>query len=101
MAKKGLRYCEFYGAVDFLKKKIPPPHPICVQRVLLKEDHGRCHFNGDRFTIVVDRRLSEEMAIETLLHEWAHAISWNSYKPHGPKWGRAYSRVYRTYLGVD
>jgi len=35
-------------------------------------------------------------AIETLIHEYAHAAAWGRDRdPHGPEWGKAYSRCYR------
>jgi len=57
------------------------------------------------------------MAVETLLHEWAHAVAWNftldamtqlpdvdrdlfEAEAHGEAWGCAYARVWRTYLKV-
>lgn len=39
------------------------------------------------------------MAIDTLLHEWAHALAWNRKKDyHWYGWGIAFSKVYRIYL---
>jgi predicted SprT family Zn-dependent metalloprotease len=37
-------------------------------------------------------------AMETLCHEWAHALAWTSNvssKDHDAAWGKAYARVYR------
>jgi len=98
MARKRNRYQQFYDAVDFLKENIPAPHPVCVQRLSMKEDHGRCYYKKKRFIIIVNKNLSLEMSIETLLHEWAHTLAWDDHKEHGFKWGRAFSRVYRTFI---
>jgi hypothetical protein len=38
-------------------------------------------------------------AVDTLIHELAHAVAWDKDDiDHGPKWGVAYSKVYRLYL---
>jgi Zn-dependent peptidase ImmA (M78 family) len=78
---------------------------------------GQCIRRPKRFVVRLNSRMSEEMAIETLLHEWAHALAWNysldrlaenpEIEPaefdrasHDEAWGCAYSRVWRAYLDV-
>jgi hypothetical protein len=60
--------------------------------------------------------MDEPMAVETLCHEWAHALAWNysldrlaqdpnvdrdlfEAAAHDEAWGCAYSRVWRVYSG--
>jgi hypothetical protein len=63
------------------------------------------------FVIRLSDELEEEGAVDSLIHEWAHALAWNlehdrlakstrmtrehfDVATHGPDWGVAYSRVY-------
>jgi hypothetical protein len=78
---------------------------------------GECIRRRYRFVVRLNRNLAQEQAIETLLHEWAHALAWNysldklTREPgvspevfdaasHDEAWGCAYSRVWRVYSGV-
>jgi len=109
---------KFYKVSKFLKNKLNLEHPIYVRRVKMpKEDFGDCCFYPDdkKFVIRIERNLGYYMAIEVLLHEFAHAVAWDKYdercnfkvstdssdeqkRLHGPDWGRAYSKVYRHFL---
>lgn len=71
---------------------------------------GDCTLEPSRFPIRVSSRLPVEFAIEVLIHEWAHALSWPRgqnrctyrWQPmairgpidHDAAWGRAYAKVY-------
>jgi hypothetical protein len=41
--------------------------------------------------------MSEYAAIDTVIHELGHVLSWQSRCVHGKKWGLAYGKVYRIY----
>ncbi len=75
---------------------------------------GTCHRSDDRFVIRLATWLDQEQAIETLLHEWAHALAWShsldrivespdvtqaefELLSHDGTWGLAYSRVWQAY----
>jgi Zn-dependent peptidase ImmA (M78 family) len=61
---------------------------------------GDCQFKSDRFLIRINRKLPEHEAIDTVLHEYAHVIAWKKcqYDDHCDEWGKAYSRIYRSFL---
>ncbi len=40
------------------------------------------------------RKVRDEELVETLMHEWAHAMTMASETPHSPEWGVAFARVY-------
>lgn len=48
------------------------------------------------------RRLHRSELIESLVHEWAHCLTWTSdqstLEDHGPAWGVAYAACYRTVI---
>ena len=75
--------------------------PVRVRRVKVPNDRfGDCGICDDHYIIRICKDLKEEQAIEILIHEWAHAISWNkcTSDDHCNEWGKAYSRVYRVFL---
>jgi hypothetical protein len=62
----------------------------------------RCDGTIERFVIKVDKSMTIEAAIETLLHEWAHAMDKEAngipLEPHRNSWGECYARVWRVYV---
>ena len=105
------RYRLFNQIVGLLHELLPARLSIDVY---LSAGDGRrlgdCTLEPSRFRICVSSRLPEEFAIEGLIHEWAHALSWPrgqsrwSYRwqpitirgpiDHGADWGQAYAKVY-------
>jgi hypothetical protein len=94
--------------VALLKEKCPPAYPVDVRRVKLDGFDGECTLHNKRFYIRINKDLSENSAIDCVLHEWAHARAWNhlhdaldeeqfAQRSHDASWGVAYSEVYRTY----
>ena len=100
-----------------LRKHCPAAMPVVVRTSWLSSDTlGRCARRKSRFVIALNANMNEHDAVETLIHEWAHALSWNlvldrlsrqdSVDPHDfqeashdEAWGCAYSRVWRVYIG--
>lgn len=91
---------QFRKSIIFLKKTFPTNLPVKVRRVHLKNElDGECVKYKDFFSIKVQKDLEEHQAIEVLLHEFAHVLSWDETKDfHSKKWGEEYARVYRSYL---
>ena len=93
-----------------LRKECPIEAPI---RVVTK-DLGKAKLCGcciaylrpsgkiERFVIEIDKAMSIAMAIDTLLHEWAHALDKEAngipMEPHRNSWGECYARVWRVYV---
>lgn len=104
------KYADYKDVVRILRKHCPLAYQISVRRVAM----GKC-LDGDcvkyrkKFFIRINKDLSEDTAIDTLLHEWAHARAWNHLLDnldsqdkfddfsHDASWGVAYSEVYRLY----
>jgi hypothetical protein len=87
--------------VRLLKEKCPADMPVKVRRVKVPDDRfGDCGQMDDHYIIRICRNLKEEQAIDILIHEWAHAISWEkcNSEDHCNEWGKAYSRVYRIFV---
>lgn len=96
-----------------LRKKIPPALPVSVRFCPLPDTIlGQCGRTAARFVIRLNSNMNQYQSIDVLLHEWAHAISWNfsldklSKKndpavkaafetvSHDATWGVAYARVW-------
>jgi len=111
---------KFDKALRLLRDKLPISVPV---RVRTKEElvceesgedlFGQCmaHFNRrkrvTRFTIDIVRGLEVETAVDTLLHEWAHAIDQmengdaKDGDAHRDSWGAAYAKVWRVFTDED
>jgi hypothetical protein len=104
-------YRLFHQIVGLLHELLPARLPIDVCLGIGDgRRYGECTLEPSRFRIRVSHRLPEEFAIEVLIHEWAHALSWPrgqhrcSYRwqpiairgpiDHDAAWGRAYAKVY-------
>jgi hypothetical protein len=97
---------EFAEWVEHLRHVCPPPPrtKVEVRRVETEVLNG---FPGDtdkkreKFTILIDKALSNMETQWTLIHEWAHMMDWRPYRPlshdHGPTWGVHYSEVYQAF----
>jgi hypothetical protein len=111
----GCRSDWFRKSLARLRLLLPPAYPVVVHaRATTQNNHdGTCTLHNGRFYIHIDKYLSDEAATDVLLHEWAHALSWDDALEraakseisdaefqrlaHGRKWGIAYSRVYIAY----
>ena len=100
-----------------LRRHCPAAMPVVVRTSWLSSDTlGRCSRRKSRFVIALNAAMNEHDAVETLIHEWAHALSWNlvldrlsrqaavdpedfQNASHDEAWGCAYSRVWRVYIG--
>jgi hypothetical protein len=89
----------FRRVVNLFKRKFPHCR-ASVRRVRLPEHlQGDCSCKDGVFLIRIKNSLSEDQAIDTFLHEWAHILSWNiPGDDHGAEWGKSYSKVYRIFL---
>ena len=90
-----------------LKTKFPAVAPVYVYRRDLRNECclGRTDALVDiegefiiRFRITIHWPMMWDMIELVLIHEWAHALSWQDGKgitDHGPEWGIAMSRIYQ------
>ena len=115
---KARNWPHFHGVLRGLRGLLPAAFPIIVRSARLPSDTlGCCHRTDERFVIRLADRLSQPEAVEVLLHEWAHALSWNHAldklaeapdldrdafedASHDGAWGLAYAKTWRLYSGV-
>lgn len=102
----------FDEMVRELRRRFPPGLPVraylrpiaarhdCVGYSALRYRKGR----RSHFVIVIDRHRNRGwfQISDTLAHEWAHLLDWDRPRAtgsvHGPRWGRLYARLYRTFV---
>jgi len=94
--------------IRWLRKTFVPEKPFygaCVytEQRPLKNLCGDCSNKGGWFLIRINKKSSYQVKLDTLLHEWAHALTWfeHKYEEHPNVWGEAYARIYRAWLKWD
>ena len=108
-------WLSFVATLERLREKCVTAQPVIVRTSWLPPDTlGECVRRKKRFVVRLNRSMTESQAVETLLHEWAHALAWNysldqmardpfvarelfEAASHDEAWGCAYSRVWRAW----
>jgi len=82
----------------WLRREFPTAKKVRVRQLDI-EDQGTCDFVNYHFEIKVKKQCFK-LRIDTLLHEWAHALTWfgNDSDSHGSEWGLMYAKLYRNWL---
>lgn len=102
----------FIGIVNYLKKTFPASLPIKVRRCrmpMCDKDHdvrlfGDCSKDDENFLIRINKDDEYSIQVDTLMHEWAHAVAEWDYEndeedSHSDKWGSVYAQIYRNIIG--
>lgn len=92
-------YSIFYQVCRFFRKNLNGPK-FRVRRVVLpKGIDGDCQEKPEFFLIRIEKTMPPNYAVDILIHEVAHCLSWNKEdNEHGKEWGIAYSVVYNKFL---
>ena len=105
---RGLEPVNFAAMVAKLRRDAPPLLPVRVYvRAKLDGGWGETSLilcgkgRPMSFVIAIKRSLRVTMR-DTLIHEWAHALTWAEGEhvetDHGDSWALAYGRVYRVLI---
>jgi hypothetical protein len=85
----------------WLRRNFPADYAVTVRTTPLKKHHGYTEYNG-KFQVKINRKQCLALRVETLIHEWAHVLTWfgaeTHLDDHNSEWGLAYARIYRTFL---
>ena len=85
---------------DSLKAK-HPTISVSVKRCKMPESLlGDCLRMDGYFRIRIDASRPEQVQLDALVHEFAHAIAyleWENTGQHGPEWAQAHLDCYRIY----
>jgi len=77
-----------------LRKCFPLDAPVRVSRRPAKKNHGITTFDGRAFRIYVNADQDKTGQVDTLLHEWAHALAISQAYAHGPQWSVNFAAIY-------
>ncbi len=68
----------FRRVLEGLREHCPPAFPVVVRTSRLPRGiEGYCKRRRNRFVIHLSAFLGQAAAVDTLVHEWAHAVSWS------------------------
>ena len=88
--------------IAWLRRNFPADSPVCVASAPLKGVHGCTSLKTGYYQIKINKRKSFSLRIDTLIHEWAHCITWlgaeADIEDHSSEWGLAYAKIYRTHI---
>ncbi len=91
----------WFKTIAWLRRNFLTSAIVYVESAKIK-GHGYTKPEGGYFQIRINSRKSFALRIDTLLHEWAHCMTWlgdeSDIEDHGAEWGIAYARLYRTFL---
>jgi len=104
---------KFRLILRLLRRDFPPDLPVKVRRVNKvimgsDEPHGICWLSNANkplsqryYSIRINKGDSWTQQFDTLLHEWAHCLTWhliNKETHHGDSFHRKYGVLYRHYI---
>lgn len=89
--------------IAWLRRNFPVEYSVSVKSIILKKECGYTEFGAEGgFSVNINRKQSLALRIDTLIHEWAHVLSWFSaealLEDHSGEWGLAYAKIYRTFV---
>lgn len=89
--------------IKWLRKTFPGDAPVYTRKKIIKKACGTCNRLTNYFLILINPKFPYYIKMDTILHEWAHVLSWDTCKceDHSDEWGRAYARIYRAWLKWD
>lgn len=88
-------YGSLKAAQRALAASCPLKRPVEVKVCKLKaKEAGFCDLVKGNFVIEINETLDGTARVLTLIHEWAHAMTWGVRRSHGFTWARAYRRAY-------
>jgi|7_EtaG_2_1085326.scaffolds.fasta_scaffold16780_2 hypothetical protein len=95
---------ELLSVLEILKWEIPIPTEVKLRVAFMKDAFGCVDLkektNERYFLITICKGIDSVHAKDTLLHEYAHCISWEtSEEDHGPEWGLAFAKCYTIISG--
>lgn len=89
----------FQAVVDALHAECPLPSDMFLGIKELEGVWGRTFMSGRFLVIELEARQPFQQLLDTLVHEWAHAMVWEADDAdHGPIWGVAWARAYNVGL---
>lgn len=104
IAQKWLR------TIAWLRRNFPGQHSVYIRSTPIRKYHGgrvmKIHgyaeYSKSQFNIRIESKSSFLLRIDTLIHEWAHVLTWfgaeTDIEDHSSEWGIQYAKIYRTFI---
>lgn len=92
---------EFRQIVAWLRKTFPVSSPVVVKRYPAKKNHGMTRYDGRKFYIRIDSNQETSGQLDTLLHEWSHAVAMDEAYSHKERWAQIYGLIYTAFEKAD
>jgi len=87
--------------LGWLRRNFPTQFPVTVRSVQMKDDGETSEYKGPQFIILINRNKSLAVRIDSILHEWAHVLTWfgaGHYEEHPDEFGLCWAKIYRTFI---
>jgi len=83
----------------WVRREFPVGKPVRIRQVKSDKLQGWVEYANGRFDVRI-RKQCLSLRLDTLLHEWAHLLTWfgNDDDQHGSEWGLMYAKLYRSWL---
>ena len=88
--------------IAWLRRNFPTQVFVRIRSVHNLKYQGEVLLVNKIFQLEINRKLSFDLRVDTLIHEWAHALTWfgaeTHLDDHSAEWGITYARIYRTFI---
>ena len=101
-----------HQVTNWLRSAHPAPYPADVRVIRIPQEDaintlGDCVLYRRKFMIRISPAANWVNMIDTLLHEWAHALAWprsseaHRHPDHSDEWALSYGRLFRSFHEED
>ena len=87
--------------LQHLRTKFPTRKRLVVKRVCMKDDGKTTESDRGKITVTINRDMTVQQQIDTLIHEWGHVIEFDAWEPHGKRWGEGMAKAYQEWEKWD
>lgn len=88
--------------IAWLRREFPAQYKVRVRSVKMESYDGDTSWEIAYFHIRINRNKPLSTKLDTLLHEWAHCLTWfgaDQEEDHSDEWGLWYAKIYRAFHG--
>ncbi len=96
---------KWLATLRWLRRNFPAELPVRVRSCQMKDCGDSAYSEGMKdFRVRVKASQSLSARLDTVLHEWAHCLTWfgaECDEDHSSEWGITYAKLYRVHLDWD
>lgn len=90
--------------IAWLRREFPAQRKVYVRSMKMTDYDGYVVHIKNCFFVLINRNKPLATKLDTLLHEWAHALTWfgaDQREHHSDEWGLWYAKIYRAFHEWD